>query len=325
MTRSTHFAFMLFLAVWPASLLAADAYKSASGPFGVAVAENISIQATSEDRQVLLRIAYPSTGGPFPLVVLSHGGGCIGGSYGAVGDHWASHGYVVIQPTHPDSASLGFDMATVQPQRMEGIIRQRVADMTIVIDRIADIENAVPALKGKFDGETFIAAGHSMGGATALLATGMVLENPFSKQKVESSEDRYDALLLLSEPGGNPTLPDVPWQVIDKPTFIYTGTDDYGSESRGNTRIPFEYTITNALPDPAPPKHYLWVDGVDHFLGGAWCRLGESIDQEGLDILRGVSTAFLDAYAKQDTAAQAFLMSGELPEEAGSRPALSLR
>ena len=322
----THILTLCFaLVCLPASLLAADVYKSESGPYSIVVAENISVQAIDEDRKVLLRIAYPADGGPYPLVVLSHGGGCVGGSYHVVGDHWASHGYVVIQPTHPDSASLGFDMATVEPRRMEGIVRQRVADMSIVLDRVPDIEQSVPALAGKTDMDRLVAAGHSMGGATALVATGMVLENPFSRQRVESAENRYDALLLLSEPGGNPTLPDVPWQVIDKPTFIYTGTDDYGSESRGNTRIPFEYAIVNAVPDPAPPKHHLWIDGIDHFLGGAWCRLSESYDQQGLDILRGMSTAFLDAYTKQNASARVFLEAGTLPPEAGTRPTLSQR
>ena len=325
MVRPSLFSLIFLLVLWPVCLFAAAAYKSESGPFGVVIADGVSVQTTDENREMLLRIAYPTEGGPFPLVVLSHGGGCIGGSYGIIGDHWASHGYVVIQPTHPDSASLGFDMATVQPQQMEGIIRQRVTDISSVIDRLTGIENAVPALKGKIDAETLVAAGHSMGGATALLATGMVLENPFSKRRVESAETRFDALLLLSEPGGNPTLPDVPWQVIDKPTFIYTGTDDYGSESRGNPRIPFEYTIVNTVPEPPPPKHHLWIDGIDHFLGGAWCRPTDTFDQEGLDILRGVTMAFLDAYTKHDETAQAFLMTSDLPPEAGLRPTLSLR
>jgi fermentation-respiration switch protein FrsA (DUF1100 family) len=312
---------------WPFTPAVAEAYKPETGPYSIAVAEGIEIDAPSENRRVLLRIAYPERGGPFPLVVLSHGGGCIGGSYSAVGDHWASHGYVVIQPTHPDSASLGFDMATVEPRQMEGIIRQRVADMSIVIDQLQAVEQAVPSLADKIDSSRLVAAGHSMGGATALTATGMVLENPFSKQRVESAEDRYDALLLLSEPGHNPTLPEEPWEFINLPTFVYTGTYDRGSESGENSRIPFQYNIVNMRPDPIPPKHHLWVEGVDHFLGGAWCRVARdgSYDSEALDILRGVSTSFLDAYTKDDDEARSFLEAGILPENAGSRPTLSQR
>lgn len=309
--------FLVSSAVW-----SAEQYKSQAGPFDIGVAEEVVLPG--EDRDISLRVSYPSgTGGLYPLVVLSHGGGCAGGSYSVVGDHWASHGYVVIEPTHPDSVSTGFDMAAVDPRRMEGIIRQRVSDMSVILDGLPTIESQVSNLIGKIDVDRVVAAGHSMGGATALLATGMVLENPFSKQRVESGETRYDALLLLSEPGHNPTLPDEPWRAVSLPTFVYTGTNDYGSESRGNSNIPFEYAIVNDPAGSSVPKHHLWIDDVDHFVGGAWCKIQDSYDQEAVSILRGVSTAFLDAYAKQDVMAVQFLQSGALPSDAGSRPKLT--
>jgi predicted dienelactone hydrolase len=316
----------LLLSVLVSAASAAGAYKPEAGQYTVAVENHVAIEL--DGRDLLVRVAYPASGGPFPLVVLSHGGGCVGGSYHMVGDHWVSHGYVVLQPTHPDSASLGFDMATVEPRQMEGIIRQRVEDMSAILDHLGDLERKAPGVKGKIDREHVIAAGHSMGGATALLATGLKLENPFSKQRIESGENRYGGLLLLSEPGGNPTLPDEPWRYIDMPTFIYTGTDDYGSESRGeNSRIPFQYNVVNDVPGDAPGKHYLWIDGINHYLGGGWCRaeVAPGFDAEAVGILNGVSTAFLDAYAKGDTDALAFLNRGALPDAAGARPTLSLK
>ena len=44
---------------------------------------------------------------------------------------------------------------------------------------------------------------------------------------------------------------------------------------------------------------------------------------EAVAILRGVSTAFLDAYTKRDQAALDFLNTEALPDAAGSRPTLS--
>lgn len=305
-------------------LFAADAYKSAEGPLVVKVAESVLIPGA--ERAIPVRVGYPGgDGGPYPVVVLSHGGGCAGGSYSIVADHWVSHGYVVIQPTHPDSVSTGFDMAKVDPRQMEGIIRQRVSDFSVVIDNLEVLESLVPSLTGKMDEDRLVASGHSMGGASALLATGMVLENPFSKGRVESKEDRYDALLLLSEPGHNPTLPDEPWRAVDLPTFIYTGTNDYGAESRGNSNIPFEYAIVNEPAGEEEPKHHLWIDDVDHFVGGAWCRTQDVFDQEAVSVLQGVSTAFLDAYTKQDEAALELLTTGGLPADAGTRPSLTAK
>lgn len=304
-------------------LWANEAYKSEAGPFNVGIADNVIISGT--DRSVALRVGFPvGDGGPFPVVVLSHGGGCAGGSYSVIGDHWVSHGYVVIQPTHPDSVSTGFDMAAVDPRRMEGIIRQRVEDMSAILDNLQALEKQAPALAGQIDGTRLVAAGHSMGAATALLATGMVLENPFSKRRVESSESRYGALLLLSEPGHNPTLPNEPWRAVNVPTFIYTGTNDYGSESRGDTNIPFEYAVVNEPAGPDAPKHHLWIEGVDHFMGGAWCQTQETFDHEAVVVLRGVSTAFLDAYTQQDERALDLLISGALPSRVGTRPRLTV-
>ena len=57
-------------------------------------------------------------------------------------------------------------MAKVEPRMMEGIIRQRMSDMSLVLDHLSDIESQTPALAGKIDYETFVAAGHSMGAAT---------------------------------------------------------------------------------------------------------------------------------------------------------------
>lgn len=308
--------------LFPVAAFSAEAYKPDAGPFDVSVEEAV---VDPRARALALRVAYPSSGGPYPVVVLSHGGGCAGGSYSVVGDHWASHGYVVIQPTHPDSRSTGFDMATVEPRMMEGIVRQRMGDMSLVLDSLRDLETMLPTLAGKIDHEILIAAGHSMGAATTLSVTGMVIENPFSRQKIASSEDRFDAALLLSEPGHNPTLPEEPWRFIAIPTFVYTGTDDYGSESRDNSNIPFQYAMVSTVPDPAPAKHYLWIDDVNHYLSGGWCNatLDASYDREAVTILNGVSTAFLDAYAKSDQAAAAFLQSNALPADAGPRPTLS--
>lgn len=307
----------------PMAASAADPYKPDAGPHDITVSEQIIVDAG--DRSLSMQIVFPSTSGPYPVVVLSHGGGCEGGSYAIMADHWASHGYVVVQPTHPDSRSTGFDMATVEPRQMEGIIRQRLHDMSVVLDNLSNLETVLPALAGKMDSKSLIAAGHSMGAATALSVNGMVLQNPFSRQKLESSESRYKALLLLSEPGGNPTLPDEPWRAADVPTFIYTGTNDYGSESGENSNIPFEYAIVNTPPDPAPPKHHLWINDINHYLSGAWCRdpIAADHDKEAVAILRGVSTAFLDAYAKSDQSALDFLNTAVMPDRAGPRPTLS--
>jgi len=319
----TRFIFY-FLVFFPLQALSSDYYKSLPGPHYVEVSK---INITNADGRVLpLRVSYPKTGMNLPLVVLSHGGGCPGGSYKSVGDHWSSHGYAVIQPTHEDSISTGFNMEDVNPRQMEGIIRLRVEDMSIILDNLQKIENSIPLLSARIDSLSIIAAGHSMGAATAMLATGLTLQNPFSKSLISSKENRYKALILLSEPGGNPTLPDEPWRYVSLPTLIYTGTDDFGSESGENSRIPFEYKIVNNFPNPSPQKYYLWINKIDHFLGGLWCRdNGKDPDIEGLSIVKSVTTAFLDSFARGYEKAMVFLNDSELLKSQSYRARLSIK
>jgi len=318
---------ILFLVTCLHTAVQATPYKPDPGPYEVLVAKKIAIDVSGRDNPLQVHIAYPDGDGPFPLVVLSHGGGCPHGSYSVLSNHWASHGYVVIAPTHKDSVSEGFSFEKINPRAMEGVIRSRIQDLSSVLDHLDAIAGSIPGLVDKLDREHIVAAGHSMGGAAALTATGLVLENPFTKEKLHSSESRYNVLLLLSEVGHNPTLPEEPWQYSVIPNFVYTGTDDYGSESRGNTRIPFQYNILNSMPAAPSPTHYLWVDGVDHYLGGLWCRSDVSgpPDQDGLAILRGVSTVFLDAYTKGNTEAFSFLSTDEMTDLTDGRAALSLK
>ena len=65
------------------------------------------------EKQLPVRISYPVGEGQFPIIVFSHGNGSEGSMYKGFTDKWASHGYVVIQPTHMDSSSLGFQMKVV--------------------------------------------------------------------------------------------------------------------------------------------------------------------------------------------------------------------
>jgi len=318
---------ILFLVTCLHTAVHATSYKPDPGPYDVLVVQKLSIEMTGRDHPLQVRIAYPDGEGSFPLVVLSHGGGCAHGSYSVLSDHWASHGYVVIAPTHKDSVSEGFSFEKVDPREMEGVIHSRIQDLSSVLDHLDVMAGAVPGLVDKLDREHIVAAGHSMGGAAALTATGLVLENPFTKEKLHSSEDRYNVLLLLSEVGNNPALPDEPWQYITIPNFIYTGTDDYGSESRGNTRIPFQYKVLNSIPETPSPTHYLWVDGVDHYLGGLWCRSDVSgpPDQDGLEILRGTTTVFLDAYTKGNAEAIYFLSTDDMRDLTHGRATLRLK
>src|SRR5207244_245525 len=123
------------------------------GPDTVQVIEAITLHDGKRDKDVLLKIYAPASGGPFPVIIFSHGAGASKDAYGALGRFWASYGYVCIHPTHADSLALrgaaglrGLVGRTISDP--EGW-RNRVRDITFVLDSLGEIERKEPALKGK--------------------------------------------------------------------------------------------------------------------------------------------------------------------------------
>jgi pimeloyl-ACP methyl ester carboxylesterase len=311
----------------------ASAFKPHPGPHAVEVADLV-LRDPARNKDLPLRVGFhrDRRGAPYPVVVLSPGGGSSKDDYTRIGDHWASHGYVVIAPTHKDARVLGFDIAKAGGPAMQDVMVSRMADMTFLAMHLDALTAAIPALATRLDPKRLVAAGHSMGGFTALAAAGLKLKNKIDGTMLAMDDVGYRALVLLSDPGKNPTMPDDPWLEVAIPTFVYTGTDDLGGESRAGRKAPYG---NDAIPNPAAaklPKHYLWVEGVNHYLGGLMCRsdVPGPPDYVGLSALNGASTAFLDAVTKNDALAQRFMNDPDgatavLAAVTGGRARLSLR
>jgi dienelactone hydrolase len=328
MVRNLWISFCVVLSVMSGP---AGAFQGQPGRYTVAIAD-VTVPQPDQGKDLPLRIAYPKEAGRYPIIVLSHGGGSSKDDYRRIGDHWVSHGYVVLAPTHKDSRSLGFDIAKAGGPAMQQVMHSRMADMTFIARHLDDIAARVPGLADRMDAARLVAAGHSMGGFTALAAAGLKLKNKISGEVLSMPDVGYRALVLLSDPGKNPTMPDDPWLHIAVPTFIYTGTNDLGGESKSGRKAPYG---NDAIPNPAAAqvtKHYLWVDDVDHYLGGLMCS--EDVpgppDVVGLQALNGASTTFLDATMKGDSKAKAFLddlprANAVLASATGGRARLSLK
>ncbi len=302
-----------------------SAFKTKTGPYAVQVSD-IVLHDDVQNKDLQLRVASPKASQKFPVIVLSHGGGASKDDYVRAGDHWVSHGYVVIAPTHMDSKSLGFDIAAAGGRGMTQVMISRIADMRFIATHLNDIAAKVPGLDARMNTAQLVAAGHSMGGFTALAAAGVRLKNKADGSALEMADAGYKYLLLLSEPGSNPTMPDEPWRQSPVPTFVYTGTNDQGGMTTGK-KSPFGYNLVERPEAQAQPRHYLWVNGVNHYLGGLWCRndVPGPLDYEGLSIFNGVSTAFLDAYTKSDVQALSFLKTNDLNGLTHTRAQLSMK
>lgn len=317
----------LFAALALAACAAAPVpYRTEAGPHRVEVAD-IELGGPGRDRELPLHLLWPADGGPYPVLVFSHGGGSAGDQYDRLARHWASAGYVVILPTHRDSRRFGFDAQRAAPAEMLAILDTRRADLVFVVDSLGELPRRLPALDGRIDPEHIAVGGHSLGGATALTVSGLILEDPRSGSRFGFREPRFDALLLLTEPANSPMMAPEPWRAIPVPTFVATGSRDYSGQWNGPPKQRF-LRMPADLPLPeGVPHHYLYIDGMDHYLGGLVCRtdVPGPPDEAAVAAIGAAGTVFLDAYLKDDAAARAFLGSAELGPLTGGRATLSMR
>jgi dienelactone hydrolase len=299
---------------------AVEVYKAQTGAYPTAVATPVEIDIPERHRNLILRISYPTSTGVFPLIVFFHGALCSGDGYAALADHWASHGYVVILPSHPESGRPG----SVDPDQQNKIFLEQVADMSSVLDSLDAIEIQIEPLRHAIDPTRVAAAGHSMGALIATIVSGLATLDS-DGGRLSLRDDRFDVAVLLSGPGPLPLTPEDGWESVTLPTLVTTGTRDHAN--RGGEGATWEWRLGAFNLTPPGDKFGLVIEQADHFLGGMICtERGEgSPDREAFAIVKSVSTAFLDAYLKQDAAARAYLHDGTVSDVTNGRAELLSR
>jgi dienelactone hydrolase len=157
---------------------------------------------SSRDRPVPVRLYLPgaaSPAQPVPLVVFSHGIGGSRNGYRYLGSHWASQGWASLHLQHVGSdRQLWFGNLL----GIVGRLRDAAQD-TEAIARVQDLSFALDQLLGQdlaplFDARRIVAAGHSYGANTTLLAAGARV--PRGGRLVDLHEGRIRAAIVISAP-----------------------------------------------------------------------------------------------------------------------------
>ena len=309
--------FVTATAVWSDAV---ELYKAQTGPYPTTFATPVEIGIPERHRNLLLRISYPTSTGVFPLIVFFHGALCSGDGYAALADHWASHGYVVILPSHPASGRPD----SADPDQQTKIFLEQVADMSSVLDSLDAIEIQIEPLRHAIDPTRVAAAGHSMGALIATIVSGLATLDS-DGGRLSLRDDRFDVAVLLSGPGPLPLTPEDAWESVTLPTLVTTGTRDHAN--RGGEGATWEWRLGAFRLTPPGNKFGLVVDQADHFLGGMICaeRAEGLPDLEAFAIVKSVATAFLDVYLKQDAAARAYLHDGNVADATNGRAKLHSR
>ena len=260
----------------------------------VGVIPTTLLHDAQRNKDVDVAIEYPTRGGPFPVIIVSHGYGSSNRAYESLVANWTGHGYVVIRPAHADAGALRETAramaASAPPQerqtrsrgrrgdqnagqppvfrptadeeiwdkQREPQWRDRARDVSLVIDSLPGLEDRFPELKGKIDRAKIGVAGHAYGAFTALLVAGARVGNP----PLQLGDSRVTAVLAMSPEGvsANRGLTAESFREVKVPVMFMTGSRDVGATE---TETPL-WRKTAFENSPAGDKYFVLIEGARH-------------------------------------------------------------
>lgn len=281
-------------------------------PATVVSAKPVVLPAPGRGTDLQVRVSAPATGRDLPVVVFSHGFGWSMDGYAPLADHWAAHGFVVLQPTHLDSRSLGLP---ADDPRTPRIWRLRIEDLTRVLDGLDALAAAVPGLAERgLDRGRVAVAGHSWGAQSASALLGARVLDAGGEPGEDMSDPRVTAGVLLALTGlGDDLTPFAAehfpfmrpsFATMAAPALIVAGDHDRSALStRGPDWFTDPYTYSPGS------KSLLTLFGAEHSLGGiVGHEVAETTDASParVALVQRLTTAFLrSALDPRDTGWQA--------------------
>ncbi|KAB8194710.1 chlorophyllase [Nonomuraea phyllanthi] len=280
-------------------------------PTTIVSARPVVLPAPDRGEDLQVRVSAPVTGDGLPVVVFSHGFGQSMDAYAPLADHWAAHGFAVLQPTHLDSRTLALP---ADDPRTPRIWRFRVEDLKRVLDELDLLEASLPGLKGRLDRDRVAVAGHSWGAQTASTLLGARVLDADGVPGEDMTDPRVKAGVLLALPGRGDDL--TPFAAehfsfmrpsfddMTAPALIVAGDQDRSALS---TRGPDWFTDPYLLSPGS--KSLLTLSGAEHSLGGiSGYGAAETTDEspERVTLLQHLTWAYLrTALDPRDTSWQA--------------------
>ena len=264
----------------------------------------------SRGRRVPVRLYVPwgdVAAGPIPLMLFSHGMGGSRANYGYLGRHWASNGVASLHVQHvgSDFSVWGGNPLTLvsrlQSAANEAEAIHRVHDLRFALDRLLGADGPIPGLN--VDQLRIVAAGHSYGANTVLLAIGARVQR--SGQWRTFQDGRISAAVIMSAPPfyGEPDLPAI-LSPVTIPTLHVTTTDDVIWIPGRHSGVVDRLAVYDAMPDHR--KALVMYQGGSHsiFTDRAGPG-GPQLNQQIKAATRELSLAFVEqTFGKDGSALQ---------------------
>ena len=296
------------------SLAIPDAYDplAVSNQHGPPPLELI-VNDKERQRDIPIRIYLPTSRTPAAIVLYSPGlGGSREGS-AYLGTHWAARGYVAIFLQHPGSDdSVWKDLP--REERMRAL--QKAASLENYLLRVKDVSSVLNqldrwnktdgnALAGRLDMTRVGMSGHSFGAVTTQAVSGQIT----ALGNLSFTNPRIKAAIAFSPSsprrGGDPKQA---FGNVKIPWMLMTGTKDIAPI--GDVDIESRLAVFPAL--PAGGKYELVLYGAEHsaFTDRALPGDTEKRNPNHHRVILALSTAFWDAWLREDASARAWLDGG---------------
>lgn len=304
----------------------------------------------ARDRDVPAKVYYPSEGtAPHPVIIFSHGLGGSREAYASLGTYWATHGYVSVHLQHAGSdtavwqgmtreelkefrstpllapetnARLGQRLREGKAAKDSGPrtainaenIVNRCKDVSFAIDELTKINvDATSPLKGRLDLKHIGMAGHSFGANTTMLIAGQSAGLAAGKSPV--AESRIIAAIAISPPPpARAARYKEAYAPITMPLMVMSGTEDNLPESRTanvdrHAAFPF---LTNS-----EAAYLVTYNGGNHssYMNSRLPAAMKASDARFHRLTELGTTAFWDAYLRDDAKSKAWLDDGQFTKE----------
>ena len=276
--------------------------------------------------------------GSFPLIVLSHGYTGYRTIMFYLGEHLASHGYVVVGIDHLDSTNQDVDFSKSPGSGFLSTLLNRARDQQFVLDYLIQDNKQFAA---NIDVNKAAIIGYSMGGYGAINTVGGCYQ--FSKEVLvamgipaaqseqllpifntcsagrKATDPRWKAMISLAPWGGEQSIHSTQsLKSIKVPSLYIAGSEDdivgyeHGVKSLySKTESPATYLMVydnarhNIAAHPAPRVAYQSDLDIGHYFEPSWKM--ETLNR----INKHMSLAFLNCYVKEQEPACDYLPDRE--------------
>jgi predicted dienelactone hydrolase len=275
---------------------------------------DLVVHDENRQREIPVLVYLPSSSAPAPVVLFSHGLGGSRTGNAFMGRHWAARGYATIFLQHPGSDTSVWE--PLPPARRMAALRRaanaenfllRVRDVRAVLDHLGrwNGDEAHP-LSGRLDLSRVGMAGHSFGAVTTQAVSGQVA----ARGLVSYTDSRIRAAIAFSPSSPRVGEPAQAFGRVGIPWMLMTGTKDVSVI--GDQALESRLAVFPALPPGR--KYELVLENAEHsaFTDRALPGDTEARNPNHHRVILALSTAFWDAYVKDNAAARVWL-DGEGP------------